>query len=206
MLGALLGGVLIGVSEALAGLLIAPSAKSMLSFGLLIVVLIVRPIGSWFVRVGVLLVLAGIAPVALACYATVWTQGAATLWWRTLGGCLTTPTLQAVAFTTGIDLVINPVSNLPIDLGVRGSDTANLVLVVVMLWVTVKIPAMMRRYVTGQVKGPNVTGIILRTVALQGLTRGRKPVPPTRIQLSTHAHTHHHYRRLRNVYLNRSDT
>src|SRR4051812_24372240 len=45
MLGALLGGVLIGVSEALAGLLIAPSAKSMLSFGLLIVVLIVRPQG-----------------------------------------------------------------------------------------------------------------------------------------------------------------
>ena len=45
MLGALLGGVLIGVSEALAGLLISPSAKSMLSFGLLIVVLIVRPQG-----------------------------------------------------------------------------------------------------------------------------------------------------------------
>jgi branched-chain amino acid transport system permease protein len=45
MLGALLGGVLIGVSEALAGLLIAPSAKSMLSFGLLILVLIVRPQG-----------------------------------------------------------------------------------------------------------------------------------------------------------------
>ncbi len=45
MLGALLGGVLIGVSEALAGLLISPSAKSMLSFGLLIVVLIIRPQG-----------------------------------------------------------------------------------------------------------------------------------------------------------------
>src|SRR2546423_15074931 len=43
--GALLGGVLIGVSEALAGVLIAPSAKSMFSFGLLIVVLILRPQG-----------------------------------------------------------------------------------------------------------------------------------------------------------------
>lgn len=43
--GALVGGVLIGVSEALAGLLIAPSAKSMLSFGLLIGVLLVRPQG-----------------------------------------------------------------------------------------------------------------------------------------------------------------
>jgi branched-chain amino acid transport system permease protein len=43
--GALLGGVLIGVSEALAGLFIAPSAKSMFSFGLLIVVLLLRPQG-----------------------------------------------------------------------------------------------------------------------------------------------------------------
>ena len=43
--GALLGGVLIGVSEALAGLLIAPSAKSMFSFALLILVLLFRPQG-----------------------------------------------------------------------------------------------------------------------------------------------------------------
>jgi len=43
--GALLGGVLIGVSEALAGLLITPSAKSMVSFALLILVLLFRPQG-----------------------------------------------------------------------------------------------------------------------------------------------------------------
>jgi branched-chain amino acid transport system permease protein len=43
--GALLGGVLIGLSEALAGLYIAPSAKSMVSFGLLIAVLLLRPQG-----------------------------------------------------------------------------------------------------------------------------------------------------------------
>jgi branched-chain amino acid transport system permease protein len=45
MAGALLGGVLIGVSEALAGLFIAPSAKGMFSFGLLILVLLFRPQG-----------------------------------------------------------------------------------------------------------------------------------------------------------------
>jgi branched-chain amino acid transport system permease protein len=43
--GALLGGILIGVSEALAGLVIAPSAKSMFSFGLLILVLLFWPQG-----------------------------------------------------------------------------------------------------------------------------------------------------------------
>ncbi|HEY2336647.1 MAG TPA: branched-chain amino acid ABC transporter permease [Burkholderiales bacterium] len=45
MPGALLGGMLIGVSEALAGLLVAPSAKGMFSFGLLILVLLFRPQG-----------------------------------------------------------------------------------------------------------------------------------------------------------------
>jgi branched-chain amino acid transport system permease protein len=43
--GALLGGVLIGVLEALAGLFIVPTAKSMFSFGLLILVLLLRPQG-----------------------------------------------------------------------------------------------------------------------------------------------------------------
>jgi len=45
MAGALLGGVLIGVSESLAGILIQPSAKSMFSFALLILVLLFRPQG-----------------------------------------------------------------------------------------------------------------------------------------------------------------
>ena len=45
MAGALVGGVLIGVSEALAGFFIEPSMKSMFSFALLIVVLVLRPQG-----------------------------------------------------------------------------------------------------------------------------------------------------------------
>jgi branched-chain amino acid transport system permease protein len=43
--GALLGGVLIGVSEALAGFFFEPSMKSMFSFALLILVLVLRPQG-----------------------------------------------------------------------------------------------------------------------------------------------------------------
>jgi branched-chain amino acid transport system permease protein len=43
--GALVGGVLIGVSEALAGFFFEPSMKSMFSFALLILVLVLRPQG-----------------------------------------------------------------------------------------------------------------------------------------------------------------
>ena len=45
MTGALMGGLLIGVSEAVAGLLLQPSLKSMFSFGLLILVLLLKPQG-----------------------------------------------------------------------------------------------------------------------------------------------------------------
>ena len=45
MTGALAGGLLIGVSEAVAGLLLQPSLKSMVSFGILILVLLLRPQG-----------------------------------------------------------------------------------------------------------------------------------------------------------------
>ncbi len=43
--GALGGGVVIGVSEALSGYLVEPSMKSMVSFGLLILVMVLRPQG-----------------------------------------------------------------------------------------------------------------------------------------------------------------
>jgi len=45
MPGALLGGVLIGLTEAIGGLLITPSAKTMLSYGVLVLVLLFRPQG-----------------------------------------------------------------------------------------------------------------------------------------------------------------
>jgi branched-chain amino acid transport system permease protein len=45
MAGALLGGVLIGLTEAMAGLLFTPSAKSMFAFAILVLVLLFRPQG-----------------------------------------------------------------------------------------------------------------------------------------------------------------
>jgi branched-chain amino acid transport system permease protein len=45
MAGALLGGILIGLTEAVAGLMFTPSAKSMFAFAILVVVLLFRPQG-----------------------------------------------------------------------------------------------------------------------------------------------------------------
>ncbi|MCZ7562722.1 MAG: hypothetical protein M5U08_02050 [Burkholderiales bacterium] len=45
MPGALLGGLLIGVAEALAAVTVAPSMKSLFSYGLLALVILLRPQG-----------------------------------------------------------------------------------------------------------------------------------------------------------------
>ncbi len=45
MVGALLGGILIGLTEAMAGLIFTPSAKSMFAFAILVLVLLFRPQG-----------------------------------------------------------------------------------------------------------------------------------------------------------------
>jgi branched-chain amino acid transport system permease protein len=48
--GALVGGLLIGVSEALAAAIISPSAKSFISYSLLIVMLLIKPDGLFSPR------------------------------------------------------------------------------------------------------------------------------------------------------------
>lgn len=138
--------------------------------GVVIVVLMCMLLGGFVVRIAVLVVLAGIAPVALACYALPYSQPAVQLWWRSLLGCLATPTLQAIAFSTGIDLLLDPTANMPVLIGLPGSDLVNLLLVVVVLWVTVKIPGLVRRYITRK-GGVNAGGIIARSVLVSTITR-----------------------------------
>ena len=150
--------------------------------GLLIVVLVYMLLAAWFVRVAVLIVLAGVAPVALACYSLPQTQPAAQLWWRTLIACLATPLLQAVAFSAGISLLLDPTHNLPVLLGATGvpsMDTFNLFIVMCLLWLTVRIPRLMARYVT-HARGPiSMAGVVLRAVVIQSVTR-RRPMPARR--------------------------
>nr|MDT0658777.1 hypothetical protein [Micromonospora sp. DSM 115978] len=162
------------VTARIVGALTSPSSAVLaVVIGLIIVVLFYMLLVGWFARVATLIVLAGIAPVALACYALPQTQAAAGLWWRSLLGCLATPLLQAIFFTTGVDLLLDPEHNVPILLGLPGgasTDVFNLFIAAVLLMVTVRIPKLVGRYVTrgGQV---STAGVVLRAVVIQSITR-----------------------------------
>lgn len=161
---------------------LAPGLRSVMSIiAVLIVVLFLQLLASYVVRVATLLVLAGIAPVALACYALPQTQPVAALWWRTLLGALVTPVLQGAAFSAGIDLLLNPAHNLPLLLAgpsapAQGSvETLNLFLAACLLWVTVRIPRLVSRHALSRPQASPVS-VVVRAVVTQTLLR-RLPIP-----------------------------
>ncbi|TDC66916.1 hypothetical protein E1258_01380 [Micromonospora sp. KC207] len=119
-----------------------------------------------------LLVMTSVAPLALACHALPATDGLARLWWRAYTGCLAVPVAQAFFLTAGERMLLDPAIMLPVfGLPVDPGGTLNLLVVVVLLWTTVKIPGLMARWAGQPARGANVLGAAVRVVVVQQLTR-----------------------------------
>ena len=142
---------------------------------ILVVVLVGTLLFQWIVRFGVLLIVAVSAPLALACHVVPHLEGVAALWWRTLFGSLGTQVLQALTLYTGLRVFLDPDSNLPARLGMGGGAVLNLMVLAVLLWTTIKIPAMMRRHVLRGGGTGGVGSYILRVVVVQNVLRGIVP-------------------------------
>jgi hypothetical protein len=124
-------------------------------------------------RLGVLLVLTAVAPIALACHALPQTDPVARLWWKAYAGCLAIPILQAFTVYAGEWMLLDPRNLLP-ELPVAGDPGSfvNLLIVVVLLWMAVKIPGLARRYITtGGGRSPNPLATIVRVVLVQQVTK-----------------------------------
>ena len=139
--------------------------------GLIIAVLTGMLLVVWLVRVGVLIVLVGVAPLALACHATPFTEPVATLWWRSMLGVLATVTVQALAMHTALSVFLDPDANAG-SLGIPHdpAGVSNLFIVACLLWVVVKIPGLMRRYAT-RGSGTSNAGMVVRMMVIQAVSR-----------------------------------
>jgi hypothetical protein len=160
----------------------AGNPASPLLFAVIVAVIVVLLAATTFgmvSRFAVLLVLAAVAPIALACHALPQTDPAARLWWRSFTGCLTVPVLQALTLQAGQEVLLDPARLLP-TLGVPGDPGGllNLMVVVVLLWATVKIPGLVARY-SAAPRGGGFAGQVVRVVLIQrglravGLRGGR---------------------------------
>ncbi|WP_328372803.1 conjugal transfer protein TrbL family protein [Micromonospora zamorensis] len=140
---------------------------------LLITVLVVTAAFQLIGRFVALLVMTSIAPLALACHALPQTDGLARLWWRAYAGCLAIPVAQAFFLTAGQQTLLDPATMLPVfGLPVDPGGTLNLLVVVVLLWTTVKIPTLLARW-AGQTGRSTSTmlGAVVRVVVVQQLAR-----------------------------------
>ncbi|GLI02836.1 hypothetical protein [Phytohabitans aurantiacus] len=138
---------------------------------MILVVLLAMLAAGWVIRFGRLIILVGVAPLALACHATPWTDPVARMWWRGFGGDLGTVGAQALALHVTAKVYFDPGSNLS-QFGLPNDppEVLNLFVVACLLWATVKIPSLMGRYVTNA-RGNNVLGALVRLVVVQHITR-----------------------------------
>jgi hypothetical protein len=138
----------------------------------IIAVLLAATTIGFLVRFSTLIVLAAAAPLALACHALPQTDPVARVWWRAFTGCLAIPVLQAYTLQAGQWMLEDPNHVFPM-LGIPNDpgSVINLFVVVILLWVTVKIPGLVRRYATQGGRGPNFLGAVVRVVIVQQITR-----------------------------------
>ncbi|WP_191843983.1 conjugal transfer protein TrbL family protein [Catellatospora chokoriensis] len=154
----------------------SPNAFLLILIGLIIAVLLGLLLCQLIVRLGTLVFLAGVAPVALALHGLPWTEAGAKLWWRAMLGTVGTVFAQAVMLHVAMRILLTPSANLPV-LGLPGDPgaTMNLLIVVCILLGVVKIPALMKRYVLRSGSG---SGRVIGFLILQQATRvvtGRLP-------------------------------
>jgi hypothetical protein len=150
------------------GLTGQPNSMLLLVIGLVILVLAASLLASWVVRIGVLVVLVGVAPAALACHGLPQLEGTAKLWWRSVLATLGVVVLQAVGLHVALSVFLDPGAN--VGLPKDSTGVFNLFIVACLLWAVVKIPSLMRRYVTSGGRG-NIAGSLIRVVLVQQLTR-----------------------------------
>jgi hypothetical protein len=139
----------------------------------IIVFLLAATACSVIVRFAVALVLTAAAPIALACHALPQTDPVARMWWRSYLTMLAIPVAQAFVLFAGQWMLLDTRNMLPVlGLPMEPGGVMNLFVVMVLLWTTVKVPGLMRKFATSGGGRPNFLGMIVRVVVVQQLTRG----------------------------------
>ncbi|PWU58836.1 hypothetical protein DLE60_19620 [Micromonospora globispora] len=140
----------------------------------IIAFLLAGTVFSVIVRFAAVLVLTAFAPLALACHALPQTDPIARLWWRSYAGTLAVPVVQGFTLYAGQWMLTDPDNLLPVlGLPVDPGGVINLFVVMVMLWTTLRVPALMRRFVStsGGGRGAHMIGAAVRVIVVQQATR-----------------------------------
>lgn len=130
-------------------LVLGPLTSSGIFFvliGLVAAVLGLVLLAVYIVRVALVVVLVGGAPVALACHALPQTEGLAQLWWRAFAACLGVQVAQSLVLVTALRVFFASDGRATLGLSAGGS-LVDLLIVVCLLWMLLRIPVWAGRMV-----------------------------------------------------------
>ncbi|WP_331738711.1 hypothetical protein [Embleya sp. NBC_00896] len=159
-----------GLAQQLIAPLFNPSAALyLIVMALVALVLLVGLLLGFVIRVALVMLLAAVAPLALAGHATPFTEGMARVWWRAFIGTLIMQFAQSVTLIVGLRAMYakgNTVFGVPTADGLSAMLTG-----IALFWILLKIPGWVGKTVfsgtpiTGPRPGSGLIGRVIKTVA-----------------------------------------
>src|SRR6266540_950885 len=176
-----------GAATALNQILNQPPSPNMppILFSLLILAALVMAIVvliTFILRTALLVLLIGVAPLALTCHATPQTEGLAHTWWRAFGACLAMQLGQAVIVLATVRVFLTPAGPEALGIPLTNDGLIAILVCLTMLWLLIKLPGWMRHLILGPLArqhGRGLVGQIIHAVimvktlgTLAGISRG----------------------------------
>jgi len=176
-----------GAATALNQILNQPPSPNMppILFSLLILAALVMAIVvlvTFILRTALLVLLIGVAPLALTCHATPQTEGLAYTWWRAFGACLAMQLGQAVIVLATVRVFLTPAGPEALGVPLTNDGLIAILVCLTMLWLLIKLPGWMVHLILGPLArrhGRGLVGQIIHAVimlktlgTLAGISRG----------------------------------
>jgi hypothetical protein len=131
--------------------------------GGVVAVLAILLLGTYIVRLALVVLLIVGAPICLVCHALPQTEGLARLWWRAFAGTLAVQVAQSLVLVTALRVFL--ASGGPANLGIASSGgVVDLLVSACLCWVLVKIPSWVSRVVFSGSRGHGGIGRVARDV------------------------------------------
>ncbi|HZN71408.1 MAG TPA: conjugal transfer protein TrbL family protein [Micromonosporaceae bacterium] len=137
---------------------------------------------TFVMRLAALIILFGIAPVALMCHASPYTEGIAQTWWRAVGACLGLQIGQAIVVMATVKVFLTPAGPTVMGIPSSGDGLLGILVCLTMLWVLIKLPGWMKQFILGplgQRRGRGLIGTLIQAYlmvktlgAAAGMARG----------------------------------
>jgi hypothetical protein len=162
-------------ADAMIGILIQPlnAGSPNILLALLVIaalVLALVVIVTFVMRVALMIVLTGFAPMALIFHATPQTEGLAYTWWRAFAACLGLQLAQALIVLATIRVFLTPSGLVVLGLPASGDGLLGVLVCLTMLWLLIKLPGLMKQFVLApmgmQSQGRGLIGQLLQAYVM----------------------------------------